>query len=265
MTAGANRPATEGLWAEYQRSRKRSVRNQLVNAHAGLAIRIASDYTQRGVDDDDLHQIALLGLVKSVERYDPSRGVPFSPFASRTINGELKRYFRDHTWSVRPPRSAQELHLQLRKTTDEMTQRLGRSPTVPELATELDTSTDAILEAMEAGTAYTAASIDAPSPASRDDSRTRLSERLADSESKYDRSDVRLVVGQLLERLPEREATILRLRFFDELSQSEIAERVGISQMHVSRLLRRTLRDLRTLLDARRSVSTTGPDGGTAH
>jgi RNA polymerase sigma-B factor len=125
---------------------------------------------------------------------------------------------------------------------------------VPELAEELDTSTDSILEAMEAGSAYTAASIDAPAPATRDDARTSLSERLSDSESKYERSDVRLVVGQLLERLPEREATILRLRFFDELSQSEIAERVGISQMHVSRLLRRTLRDLRTLLDARGGI-----------
>jgi RNA polymerase sigma-B factor len=254
MTVGASSPAVEGLWAEYQQTRKRSVRNKLVNAHAGLAIRIASDYSQRGVEDDDLHQIALLGLVKAVERYDPERGVPFSPFASRTINGELKRYFRDHTWSVRPPRSAQELHLSLRKTTDEMTQRLGRSPTVPELAKELDTSTDAILEAMEAGSAYTAASIDAPAPSSRGDDRTRLSERLSDGEGKYERSEVRLVVGQLLERLPEREATILRLRFFDELSQSEIAEQVGISQMHVSRLLRRTLRDLRTLLDARGGI-----------
>jgi RNA polymerase sigma-B factor len=254
MTSGARSPDTEELWVEYQRSRKRSLRNKLVSAHAGLAIRIASDYSQRGVEDDDLHQIALLGLVKAVERYDLGRGVPFSPFASRTINGELKRYFRDHTWSVRPPRSAQELHLQLRKTTDEMTQRLGRAPTVPELAVELDTSTDSILEAMEAGTAYTAASIDAPSPSSPDDGRTSLSERLSDGESKYERSDVRLVVGQLLERLPEREATILRLRFFDELSQSEIADRVGISQMHVSRLLRRSLRDLRTILDARGGI-----------
>jgi RNA polymerase sigma-B factor len=250
MSVGATRPDVEGLWQDYQQTRKRSVRNALVNAHAGLAIRIASDYSQRGVEDDDLHQVALLGLVKAVERYDPDRGVPFSPFASRTINGELKRYFRDHTWSVRPPRSAQEMHLQLRKTVDEMTQRLGRGPTVSELAKELDVSDEAILEAMEAGSAYTAASLDAPAPGSGQDDRTRLSERVADTELGLERSEVRMVVQQLLERLPEREAMILQLRFFDELSQSEIAERVGISQMHVSRLLRRTLRDLRTLLDA---------------
>jgi RNA polymerase sigma-B factor len=250
MTTSGAGPDVDDLWREYTSNRKRSTRNALVNAHAGLAVRIASDYTGRGVEDDDLQQIALLGLVKAVERYDPDRGVPFSPFASRTINGELKRYFRDHTWSVRPPRSAQELHLQLRKVSDEMSQRLGRAPTVPELAKELDTSADDVLEAMEAGTAYTAASIDAPIGGAAGDERTSLAERLPSSEHRFHRAEVRMVVDQLLDRLPEREAEILHLRFFEELSQAEIAERIGISQMHVSRLLRRTLRDLRTLLDS---------------
>jgi RNA polymerase sigma-B factor len=246
---GTSGPDVDELWREYGETRKRSVRNRLVNAHAGLAVRIASDYNGRGVEEDDLQQIALLGLVKAVERYDPERGVPFSPFASRTINGELKRYFRDHTWSVRPPRSAQELHLQLRKATDELSQRLGRTPNVAELARDLDVSEEDVLEAMEAGTAYTAASIDAPAPGGPDDERTRLSDRLGAGELRYHRAEVQMVVEQLLHRLPEREAEILRLRYYEQLSQSEIADRVGISQMHVSRLLRRTLRDLRTLLD----------------
>jgi RNA polymerase sigma-B factor len=250
MTTSGSGPDVDHLWREYGESRKRSARNALVNAHSGLAVRIASDYSGRGVENDDLQQIALLGLVKAVERYDPERGVPFSPFASRTINGELKRYFRDHTWSVRPPRSAQELHLQLRRSTDELSQRLGRSPTVPELARELDASEEDVLEAMEAGTAYTAASIDAPLGGAAGDERTSLADRLTSGDQRYHRAEVRMVVEQLLDRLPEREAEILQLRFYDELSQAEIAERIGISQMHVSRLLRRTLRDLRTLLDA---------------
>lgn len=244
-----SRADAEALFAEYRATGKRAVRNKLVSAHAGLATHIAADYSGRGVEDDDLRQVALLGLLKAVERFDPERGVPFSAFASRTINGELKRFFRDHTWSVRPPRSAQELHLAMRRGAEELTHRLGRAPTVAELAKELDASEDEILEAMEAGAAYSAVSIDAPSPGGASDEGRSLSDRLSTPEVREHRVEVRLLVEQLLERLPEREAEILRLRFFDELSQAEIADRVGISQMHVSRLLRRTLRDLRTLLD----------------
>src|SRR4029434_3310799 len=139
---------------DFRDTQERSVRNELVEAHRGLAARIANDYRGRGVDLDDLVQIAMLGILKAVERFDPARGIPFSSFASRTVNGEIKRYFRDRTWAVRPPRSAQERHLDLRRARAALSSRLGRPPTVAELAAELDISTDEVLDAVEAGAAY---------------------------------------------------------------------------------------------------------------
>lgn len=238
----------EARFREYRATGKRSLRNELIETHRGLAMTIASDYSGRGVDDDDLRQIALLGVLKAVERYDPERGIPFGAFASRTVNGEIKRWFRDRTWTVRPPRSAQERHLELRRATEELTQRTGRAPSVAELAVELELTEDEVLEAMEASAAYRGASIDAPRSSSSEGEGRSLAETLGSGEEGYGRSEARVLVGDLLETLPEREATILRLRFYEELTQSEIAERVGISQMHVSRLLRRTLVGLRDQL-----------------
>src|SRR5690606_28086067 len=216
---------------------------RLVEAHRGLAASIANDYRGRGVELDDLIQIALLGTLKAIERFDPDRGIPFSSFASRTINGEIKRYFRDRTWAVRPPRTAPERHLDLRRASAAMSARLGRAPTVAELATEMGIDEDEVLDAMEAGAAYRATSLDARRPG--DDEGTSLAERLAGAETASRPVEIRVLVGQLLRRLPDREATILRLRYYDELTQSEIADRLGISQMHVSRLIRRCLIDLR--------------------
>jgi RNA polymerase sigma-B factor len=233
----------EMFW-EYRRTERRTVRNQLIEAHRGLAATIAHDYSGRGVDDDDLRQIALLGILKAVERFDPERGIPFSAFASRTVNGEIKRYFRDRTWTVRPPRSAQERHLELRKATEELTQRNGRPPSVKELATELEITEDQVLEGMEASSAYRGASLEAPR-SSADGEGATLGDRLADHETGYQLSETRILITKLLETLPEREAEILRLRFYEDLTQSEIADRVGVSQMHVSRLIRRSLLDLR--------------------
>jgi RNA polymerase sigma-B factor len=235
------------LFREFRRTGARATRNRLVEAHRGLAASIAHDYRDRGVELDDLVQIAMLGTLKAVERYEPERGIPFSSFASRTINGEIKRYFRDRTWAVRPPRSAQERHLDLRRATSALTVRLGRAPKVPELAEELDISTEAVLEAMEAGAAYRATSLDARRPG--DDEGLSLSDRLPSEEAASRPAEIRVLVGQLLDSLPPREAEILRLRYYEELTQTEIAERVGISQMHVSRLIRRCLLDLRAALD----------------
>jgi RNA polymerase sigma-B factor len=189
----------------------------------------------------------MLGILKAVERFDPGRRIPFSSFASRTVNGEIKRYFRDRTWAVRPPRTTQERHLDLRRASAVLGAQLGRPPTVPELANELDISEDEVLEAMEAGAAYRATSLDARRPGDEDG--TTLSERLPGDEPPSRPVELRLLVGQLLETLTEREAEIVRLRFFEELTQTEIAERVGISQMHVSRLLRRCLLEMRATLD----------------
>jgi RNA polymerase sigma-B factor len=235
------------LFRDYRQSGERSQRNRLVEAHRGLAASIAHDYRDRGVELDDLVQIAMLGTLKAVERFEPERGIPFSSFASRTINGEIKRYFRDRTWAVRPPRSAQERHLDLRRTSAAMTLRLGRAPKVAELAEELGISTEHVLEAMEAGAAYRATSLDARRPG--DEEGLTLGDRLPSEEAASRPAEVRVLVGQLLDTLPDREAEILRLRFYDELTQTEIAERVGISQMHVSRLIRRCLLDLRAHLE----------------
>jgi RNA polymerase sigma-B factor len=237
----------DDLFHVYGASRDRAVRNRLVEAHRGLAASIANDYRGRGVELDDLVQIALLGTLKAIERFDPDRGIPFSSFASRTVNGEIKRYFRDRTWAVRPPRTAQERHLDLRRASATMSARLGRAPTVAELAAEMGIDDDEVLDAMEAGAAYRATSLDARRPG--DDEGTSLAERLPGTDTASRPVELRMLVGQLLERLPAREATILRLRYYDELTQSEIATRLGISQMHVSRLIRRCLIDLREALD----------------
>jgi RNA polymerase sigma-B factor len=236
------------LFVAYQASGERAVRNRLVEAHRGLAASIANDYRGRGVDLDDLVQIAMLGMLKAVERFDPERGIPFSSYASRTVNGEIKRYFRDRTWAVRPPRSAQERHLDLRRARTALSSRLGRPPTVDELAAELDISPDDVLDAVEAGAAYRATSLDARRAGDEDGG--PLADRLPAGDAPNGPVEMRLLVDQLLDQLPEREAEIMRLRFYDELTQSEIAERMGISQMHVSRLMRRCLGDLRAALDA---------------
>lgn len=235
------------VFQTYRASGDRAIRNQLVEAHRGLAASIANDYRGRGVELDDLVQIAMLGTLKAVERFDPDRGIPFSSFASRTVNGEIKRYFRDRTWAVRPPRSAQERHLDLRRARTALSSRLGRPPTVVELAAELDISTDQVLDALEAGAAYRATSLDARRPG--DDDNSSLADRIPGDDIPSRPVELRVLVDQLLRTLPEREATILRLRFYEELTQSEIAGRLGISQMHVSRLMRRCLDDLRQVLE----------------
>ena len=201
-------------------------------------------YSRRGVPEDDLRQIALLALVKAVERFDPDVGVVFSTFASRTIDGELKRYFRDRTWSVRPPRRAQELHLELRRADDDLTQRLGRSPTMTELADEVGESTDHVLEALEAGVAHQSTSLDRPE--GNDQDAGPIGDRLLGAgDPGFVDVEHRLVVGELLAGLAPREREVIRLRFFENLSQPEIAERIGVSQSYLSRIIRRTLVDLR--------------------
>src|SRR5262249_29244309 len=161
---------------------------------------------------DDLVQIAMLGTLKAVERFEPERGIPFSSFASRTINGEIKRYFRDRTWAVRPPRSAQERHLDLRRTSSALTLRLGRAPNVSELAGAGGISTEAGGEAMGAGAASGGPSFDARRPG--DEEGLTLGDRLPSEEAASRPAEVRVLVGQLLDTLPEREAEILRLRFY---------------------------------------------------
>ncbi len=231
------------LFRQYAETRDRALRNEIVERHLGLAAHIAMRYTGRSSGDDDLRQVAMLGLVKAVDRFDPDHGAAFSSFAGTTIEGELKRHFRDKTWTVRVPRSAKELHLAVRRATEELSQRLGHSPTVDEIAGHLEIDRDDVFRGLAASAAYSVGTLDGPG--ADDDFSADRQRALADDEDGYEHSDARAEIVRLLERLPDREREIVTLRFFDELSQAEIAERVGISQMHVSRLLRRSFEQMR--------------------
>lgn len=241
------RPSDEeiaGLFEEYRRTKRRRLRNQLVEAHIGFAHHLARRYRNRTVPEDDLRQVALLALVKAVDRFDPDVGVAFTTFAGRTIEGEIKRYFRDSSWSVRVPRSTKELHLHVRNANEDLSKTLGRSPTVPEVARHLGVDSDAVVEALGAAAAFTMGSLDTASYGD-DESGNDRSAHLAAERDGMDFAPDRILVDGLIAMLPEREREIVSLRFFDELTQSEIAERVGVSQMHVSRLLRRSLELMR--------------------
>jgi RNA polymerase sigma-B factor len=236
------------LFREYRETGDREIRNRLVEAHASVAEFYVKRYQGRGVPADDLRQVGLLAIVRAVERFDPDMGVEFSTFASRTIEGECKRYFRDRTWSVRPPRRAQELHLALRRAEEDLVHRLGRSPTIAELADEVDDSIDHVIEAMEAGVAHQATSLDQPGPTSERQP-APMSDRLPSTDhDRYGDVESQLLVHGLLDQLDERERQIIHLRFFENRTQEEIAEEIGVSQSYLSRLLRRVLLDLRASL-----------------
>jgi RNA polymerase sigma-B factor len=245
--APKDRAAETALFAEYRATGDRRLRNQLVEDYRQLADYFVKRYSRRGVAADDLRQLALMAIIHAVERFDPDVGVAFSTFASRTIEGELKRYFRDRTWSVRPPRRAQELHLELRRAEEDLAQQLGRSPTVTELASTLDVSEDHVLEALEAGTAHQAASLD-QAPSQDDDGVTRGDRVLATTDPGFGQIDRQIIVRELMDELPDRERTIVYMRFFENMSQPEIAEQVGVSQSYLSRILRKALVDLRARL-----------------
>ncbi len=229
-------------FVELRQTGSPALRDLLVEDHLRLARAFARRYDNRGVALDDLEQVARVGLVLAVDRYDPDVGVKFSTFAGRTIDGELKRYFRDRAWALRVPRRAKDLGVAVRRSIEELTQALGRSPTTAELAERVGAEPDEVLEALDAGAAFRVGSIDAPDP----DSGGSAADGLGEAEGGYGSFEDADLVGRLLDRLSERERRIVELRFFEELSQREIAEQVGVSQMHVSRLLARALEAMRT-------------------
>lgn len=236
------------MFAEFARTRDDALRDELIEAHIGLAEYLARRFNNRGELLDDLTQVASLGLLKAVDRFDPERGVEFSTYATHTIVGELKRHFRDKGWAVRAPRRLQELYLRLGKLISELGQELGRSPSVPELAAAAGVSEEDVLEAMEAGQAYRFASLDAPAPGDSDGD--SMSATLGALDVGMGDAEDRAVLVPLLASLPERERRIILMRFFEGLTQSEIAARMGISQMHVSRLLARSISQLRETSEA---------------
>ena len=230
---------------EYAQSGDKELRDQIVASQVGLAEYLARRFKNRGEPIEDLIQVALLGLLKAVERFDPTRGLEFSTFATPTIVGELKRHFRDKGWAVRVPRRVQELHLRMGTVVNNLSQELGRSPTIPEIAARAEVSVDEVLEAMEAGRAYRFSSIDAPSGDDEDRVASPAAAQLGEDDTGLEEVEQRMLLSPLIASLPKREQMIIHLRFFRGMTQSEIASRLGISQMHVSRLLARSLAQLR--------------------
>ncbi|MFF4379434.1 RNA polymerase sigma factor SigF [Kitasatospora sp. NPDC001547] len=221
------------------------LRNQLVRMHIPLVEHLARRFRNRGEPLDDLTQVATIGLIKSVDRFDHERGVEFSTYATPTIVGEIKRHFRDKGWAVRVPRRLQELRLSLTTATSELSQRHGRSPTVHELAEHLGISEEDVLEGLESANAYSTLSLDVPDS---DDESPAVADTLGATDEALEGVEYRESLKPLLAQLPPREQKILVLRFFRNMTQSQIAAEVGISQMHVSRLLARTLAQLREKL-----------------
>ena len=237
------REDTKELFRELRETGDPEVRETLARLHLPLVEYLARRFKDRGEPIEDLVQVGSVGLLKAIDRFDVDRGVEFSTYATPTIVGELKRYFRDKGWAVRVPRRLQELSLRLNKIVAQLTQELGRSPTVSELAQAAEVSEEEVLEALESGQAYSTASLDAPS-GEEDDAPGRV-ERMGDEDVRLENLEYFASLAPLIQQLPERERTILYLRFFQGLTQSGIAEEVGISQMHVSRLLSRILGYLR--------------------
>ncbi|WP_420802634.1 RNA polymerase sigma factor SigF [Streptomyces cavernae] len=221
------------------------LRNRLVRMHLPLVEHLARRFRNRGEPLDDLTQVATIGLIKSVDRFDPERGVEFSTYATPTVVGEIKRHFRDKGWAVRVPRRLQELRLALTTATAELSQQHGRSPTVHELAEKLAISEEEVLEGLESANAYSTLSLDVPDT---DDESPAVADTLGAEDEALEGVEYRESLKPLLEDLPPREKRILLLRFFGNMTQSQIAQEVGISQMHVSRLLARTLAQLREKL-----------------
>jgi RNA polymerase sigma-B factor len=235
------------LFDRYRATGDRSARNEIVERHRHLADGVARRYRSRGLATDDLRQTALLAMVRAVDRFDPAKGASFATFAGRTMEGELKRALRDKSWAVRPPRAAQERYLEVRRREEELTHRLGRLPTVAELADAMAVDVDEVLEAVEAAGARSAAPITRPDD---DGDQVDAEVILGHVDPAFAGLEQSMLVGELLDQLDERSRRLIELRFYDRLGQEEIARQLGVSQSYLSRLLRKVLLDLRSRLDA---------------
>jgi RNA polymerase sigma-B factor len=226
------------LLTNFATSRDAKIRSEIALRADWLAVRGARRFSDRGEPFDDLLQVARLGLVKAIDRFDPSRETQFGAYATPTIMGELRRHFRDHTWSVHVSRRAKDVRPSVNATSDELSRTLEKSPTAAQIADRLNMSEDAVLEALEANLAYRTTSLDTPGTEHADTSNNEIEEVL----------DRDVVVG-LLGKLRPRERKILHLRYYEELSQAQIAEQIGTSQVHVGRLIAASLLELRALLN----------------
>jgi RNA polymerase sigma-B factor len=234
----------KALLRRYHEHGDLQAREQLIEQYMSLVRSLARRYAYRGEQFDDLVQIGAIGLIKAIDRFDVNRGVELTTYATPNIIGEIKRHFRDRSWAVRVPRGLQELNVQLSKLIEQLTVQLSRSPTIPELAQAAGVDEEAVLEALESGRAYSSLSLSQGTGQEDGDEIDPL-ESLGELEHEYEVSEDRAVLAPGFRALDPRERTILHLRFFEGLTQSQIAQHVGISQMHVSRLIRRALEKIR--------------------
>jgi RNA polymerase sigma-B factor len=237
------------LLRRYHEDGDLQAREQLIEQYMSLVRSLARRYSYRGEQLEDLVQIGAIGLIKAIDRFDLERGVELTTYATPNIIGEIKRHFRDKGWSVRVPRGLQELNVQLSRLVEQLTVQLARSPTIPELAKAAGVEEEEVLEALESGRAYTSLSLSVGGGGGDDDDLDPL-ESLGTEEHEYEVSEDRAVLAPGFKVLDERERKILQLRFFEGLTQSQIAQQVGISQMHVSRLIRRSLEKIRETIAA---------------
>jgi RNA polymerase sigma-B factor len=237
--------ATADLFRAFAESRDQGLREELVLQHVNLANYLASRFAGRGEPLEDIMQVAQVGLLNAIDRFDPGRGVEFSTYATATIVGEIKRYFRDKTWAIRVPRRLRERNNALMRTMQDLAARLGRSPTLQEIADAANVPFEDAVEALEVGRAYSPMSLDAQSPAGDDGTDGQpLMDQIGVEDPELDRFENQHIIEAVLATLPAREQTILRMRYYDERSQADIAQHLGISQMHVSRLQRAAIEKL---------------------
>ncbi|HEY2603860.1 MAG TPA: SigB/SigF/SigG family RNA polymerase sigma factor [Thermoleophilaceae bacterium] len=249
--ANRTRPASarrleEQLFRRYQNDGDLHARRELTERYLPLARSLARRYERRGESLDDLLQVASLGLVKAIDRFEPERGLSFSSYAVPTMLGELRRYFRDTGWALHVPREMQERVLKVNAAVERLSGELGRSPSPQQLAVELNLPVEEVLEAIAANAAYDTASLETPLRSGDEQSQT-VAESLGETDARFELIEDRTSIGPALKALPERQRLILHLRFVEDLTQNEIAQRVGVSQMHVSRLIRRALEQIRVL------------------
>jgi RNA polymerase sigma-B factor len=236
------------LLRRYHEDGDLQAREQLIEQYMSLVRSLARRYSYRGEQLEDLVQIGAIGLIKAIDRFDLDRGVELTTYATPNIIGEIKRHFRDKGWSIRVPRGLQELNVQLSRLVEQLTVQFSRSPTIPELAKAAGVEEEEVLEALESGRAYSTLSLSVGSGGGGDDDDLDPLESLGTEEHQYEVSEDRAVLAPGFKVLDERERKILQLRFFEGLTQSQIAQQVGISQMHVSRLIRRSLEKIRVTI-----------------
>lgn len=246
--AAWDKEKTHELFRRYKEEGDVEAREKLVMSHMNLVRFLANKFKNRGEPLDDLIQVGYLGLLKAIDRFDPSRGLEFTTYATPTIMGEIKRHFRDKGWSVRVPRRLQELSAKVNQATDVLTTELQRSPKIEEIAEYLDASVDEVLEAMESSSAYSSVPLEGTGNNDNDDAPSVL-DRYATEDSALNFTDDRLIIEEALKGFSPREREVIDLRFLQGMTQIEIAEKLGISQVQVSRLLRRTLKKIQDKID----------------